>query len=112
MSTNAGAPQQGTDVVKLCERIAGELGVLHKECGTLDPSGATCDAVGQMITAIGHIEKQLMSGDPGGGMPQMEAEPPDGDGYPIAPHARSPLDMAAAAMMGGGAPAGPMPPGL
>lgn len=94
MGTNVAQVQPGTDVIKLCESIAGDLGVLYKECSVSDPSGQTCAAVSQMLQAIGHIQKQIMDG--GGEM----AGPP-GDGYPLAPQHRTPIDMAAASMAPG-----------
>lgn len=81
----------GTDLNKLTTDAAKTLGVLFKECAEYDPSGEICNAVGQMIHALGAIEKQIEAAQAGGA-------PAGGADYPIPPGQQSPMDQAAAAM--------------
>jgi hypothetical protein len=101
-ASSAGAdPSPTADLSKQTDSIAQGLGLLYKECSEYDPSGQICDAIGQMIQALGHIEKQIEAivngADPNAGGPQMGPDPSQG-GYPVAPGQQGPMDQAGSSL--------------
>lgn len=90
MSTNApSGPDPVADATKPLEDAAKALGVLYTHCTTVDPSGESCEILGEMLKGLGAVKQRIIEGPP---------EPP-----PMGPAPNSDpsaMDQAGMAMMG------------